>query len=66
MAEIAEELGLDGVGWHCLRHAHASSLIGAGVDIVRISKRFGHSSPAITLVVYSHLFRMRDEMGVNQ
>ena len=47
-------------GFHNLRHAHASQLIDAGVDIVTISKRLGHAKPDITLRVYSHLFRNDD------
>ena len=46
--------------FHALRHTHASALIAAGVDIVTISRRLGHSSPAITLRVYSHLFADTD------
>jgi integrase len=53
-------LDLPRVGWHALRHTHASMLINAGVDIVTISKRLGHSKPDITLRVYSHLFRKDD------
>jgi integrase len=49
-----------GVGYHNLRHTHASQLIDADVDIVTISKRLGHASPAITLAVYAHLFRKDD------
>jgi integrase len=46
--------------FHALRHTHASALIAGGVDIVTISRRLGHSSPAITLKVYSHLFADTD------
>ena len=45
------------VGFHSLRHSHASMLIAANVDIVEISKRLGHADPSITLKVYAHLFR---------
>ena len=45
---------------HGLRHTHASQLIEAGVDIVTISKRLGHSSPDVTLRVYAHMFRRDD------
>ena len=48
------------VGFHALRHTHASMLIAAGVDIVEISKRLGHADPSITLKVYAHLFRSDD------
>jgi integrase len=49
-----------GVGYHNLRHTHASQLIDADVDIVTISKRLGHASPAITLAVYAHMFKKTD------
>ena len=57
--KLATKLGL-GVSFHGLRHTHASQLIDAGVDVVTIARRLGHSSPAITLNVYAHLFRKDD------
>ena len=49
------------VTFHALRHAHASALIAAGLDVVSVSRRLGHGSPAITLTVYSHLFQDTDD-----
>jgi integrase len=49
------------VTFHALRHTHASSLIAAGVDVLTISRRLGHASPAITLTVYGHLFANTDD-----
>jgi integrase len=43
-----------------LRHTHASQLIASDVDVVTVSKRLGHSSPAITLRIYAHLFATDD------
>jgi len=60
-AEVAQAIGLPGVTFHALRHTHASMLIDAGLDVVRISKRLGHADPSITLRVYSHLFQKRDD-----
>jgi integrase len=57
---MADRVGMKGVPLHSLRHTHASRLIDAGVDVVTISKRLGHASPAITLKVYAHLFRKDD------
>ena len=45
------------VKFHALRHTHASALIAAGIDVVTVSKRLGHGTPAITLNTYSHLFQ---------
>jgi integrase len=40
---------------HELRHTHASWLLADGVDIRVISERLGHSDPAFTLRVYTHV-----------
>jgi integrase len=46
--------------FHSLRHTHASTLIASGLDVLTISRRLGHGSPAITLGVYGHLFKPDD------
>ena len=51
--------GLTGPGrlsLHSLRHTFASLLIAKGLDVVFVSRRLGHTSPATTLGVYAHLF----------
>jgi integrase len=53
---VVRDRKLPQVMFHALRHTHVSALIAAGQDVVSVSKRIGHSSPAITLKVYSHLF----------
>lgn len=53
-------LKLPRVTFHALRHTHASALIAAGVDVVAISRRLGHSSPVVTLRIYAHLFNKDD------
>jgi integrase len=45
---------------HSLRHTHASMLIASGLDVLTISRRLGHGSPAIALGVYGHLFKPDD------
>jgi integrase len=62
--ELSHELGL-GVSFHELRHTHASQLIDAGVDVVQISRRLGHASPAITLSIYAHLFQKDDSKAAD-
>lgn len=57
---MAKAVGFEGIGFHALRHTHASQLIDAGIDIVTISKRLGHAKPDITLRFYAHLFRKDD------
>ena len=53
-------LKLPRVRYHDLRHSHVSQLIASGLDVVLISKRIGHANPAITLKLYSHMFRSDD------
>jgi len=48
------------VGLHALRHTHASVLIRAGLDILTISRRLGHSKALITLDIYGHLMEGTD------
>jgi integrase len=59
--EIAASIGMGDITFHALRHTHASQLIAAGLDVVTISKRLGHSKPTITLSTYAHLFRQQDD-----
>ena len=58
--DLADGIGMAPITFHALRHTHASQLIDAGVDIVTISKRLGHSKPSVTLSIYAHLFRTDD------
>jgi len=60
-ADVAASIGMAEITLHALRHTHASHLIDAGLDVVKISRRLGHASPAITLRVYAHLFRKQDD-----
>jgi integrase len=60
-SDTAEAIGMPDITLHALRHTHASQLIEAGIDVVTISKRLGHASPTVTLTVYAHLFRKRDD-----
>ena len=44
------------VRFHDLRHSFVSALIEGGASVTLVSELIGHSSPAVTLGVYSHLF----------
>jgi integrase len=59
-AALAREMCL-AVTFHALRHTHASMLIDAGIDIVKIAKRLGHANVSTTLDVYSHLFAAKED-----
>lgn len=45
--------GLAGLGFHELRHAAASAMVAAGVDLRTAQVRLGHSDPRLTLSVYA-------------
>jgi integrase len=60
-ARTVRMLKLPKVSFHSLRHAHVSQLIAAGLDVVTVSRRIGHSNPTVTLSVYAHLFGNTDE-----
>jgi integrase len=52
----AARAGVEGVTPHGLRHTAASLAIAAGATVVLVQRMLGHSSPSVTLDVYSHLF----------
>jgi integrase len=52
------------VSFHSFRHSHVSLLIRAGVDILTISRRIGHTKASITLDVYGHLIDGNDDSAV--
>ncbi len=56
-----KQAGLPDVTFHALRHTHASALIAGKLDVVKISRRLGHSSPVITLSTYAHMFDNEDD-----
>lgn len=53
---IEDELHLEHIRVHDLRHSYVSVLINAGVPITTISKLVGHTSVEMTWKVYSHLY----------
>jgi integrase len=59
-SRVMKALHMSHITLHALRHTHASQLIAGGVDILTVSRRLGHGSPAITLRVYGHLFDSTD------
>ena len=51
---------------HSLRHTHASLLIFAGVSIISIAKRLGHSSITTTQETYLHIIRELENQDNNK
>ena len=56
---IVNQARLEHRGFHFLRHTHASNLFEADFDILTVSKRFDHSSVAITMDIYTHFFERK-------
>lgn len=50
---LADQVGLDGVRFHDLRHATATHLVANGVDVRTVSGRLRHASTSMTLDVYT-------------
>lgn len=50
---------------HGLRHTGASLLISQNTDVQTVASRLGHSSPTVTLQIYSHAFEKLDEEASN-
>lgn len=51
---FCQSLGITALPPHSLRHTFASLLLSAGIPVAAVSEYLGHSSPAVTLNVYSH------------
>jgi integrase len=49
-----EKLGLIGITWHSLRHAHATLLDAAGAPLGTVQSLLGHSTSELTREVYLH------------
>ncbi len=46
---------LPGIHPHAMRHTCASLMIAGGADVASVSAKLGHSSPSITLDIYTHV-----------
>jgi integrase len=62
-SRLAKRLGLGPLRFHDLRHAVATTLLGAGYDLATVAGRLGHRDPVITLRVYSHALIERDRQA---
>jgi integrase len=51
---LCHKAGVENIGLHGLRHAHASFLLEAGLGAPQVARRMGHAGPGVTLAVYGH------------
>lgn len=64
--DFLERHGLPKITYHQLRHTNASLLIAAGVDVVTLSGRLGHSDKNVTLNTYSHIIKSKEAQAANR
>lgn len=57
LKELCDKNNLRFCDIHSFRHAHASILINAGVDVATVSADLGHSTSMTTLSIYTHEFQ---------
>lgn len=60
-SRVARDVGVEGQGFHALRHHYASVLIRAGESVKVVQARLGHKSAQETLDTYAHLWPDSDE-----
>lgn len=56
LGRALKQAGVPALSWHDLRHLFASVAISEGASVAYLSRVLGHSTPSVTLNVYSHLF----------
>jgi integrase len=54
LGRLCRAAGVARLHFHLLRHAHASLALVGGAPVADVSARLGHSTPHVTLSVYSH------------
>lgn len=64
-ANMVRARKLPRISFHGLRHSNVSMLIEGGLDVYSVSRRIGHSSAALTLKTYTHLFRSKEQEAAN-
>ncbi|MGL5886595.1 MAG: tyrosine-type recombinase/integrase [Leuconostoc suionicum] len=57
---LTNELNINNIKFHGLRHSHVSYLLHNNIDITYISKRVGHANINVTLSTYSHLLKEKE------
>jgi integrase len=60
-AGVVDREGHPKYGAHSLRHSFAAWMLERGENIKRLSVLMGHSSPVVTMQLYSHLMPAEDE-----
>ena len=59
-------LGLSRIRFHDLRHTAATLMLSRGVHPKIVAERLGHSTPMLTLTVYSHVTPTMQRAAANE
>lgn len=62
---LRDELGLEGVKLHHLRHFSATQLLSLGIDVRTVSGRLGHANASTTLDIYAQFVEQADERAAD-
>lgn len=62
---LRDQLGLDGVKLHHLRHFSATQLLSLGIDIRTVSGRLGHANASTTLDIYAQFVEQTDQRAAD-
>ena len=65
-AAAAKAAGLPVIRFHDIRHSYATASLESGMPVMILSARLGHSSPALTLNVYSHALPATDAVEASR
>ncbi len=63
---VTKRVRLPRIRFHDLRHTHATHLLRQGVHPKVVQERLGHSTPAFTLAIYSHVLPGMQEEAVRR
>jgi integrase len=54
------------ITFHSVRHSYATASLESGMPVMILSARLGHSTPALTLNVYSHALPATDKVEASR
>jgi integrase len=64
-ARIATKAGIGTTSLHSTRHTAATHLIAGGIDVTTTAAILGHSTPTVTLSIYSHVIEGNESAAMD-